>query len=656
MWYNKKKDFTIFGPEMSTFPRLILRQKLIVLHNNIHLGDKVMVKRSVAVFLAFIVCLGLIPAAMAGDQKPLVISNSTKMNGSFFTQQWGDNTVDVDLRFLLHGNALTVFDNQQECLVNPTVVASIDSLEKADATEYTVTLKPELLWSDASPLTAKDYVFSILLQASPALRALGGSPMDFSYILGFEDYASGKTTSFLGLRLLDTLKFSVSIKKEALTRFFLNELLNIYPYPAALLAAEAQVLDAEEGAKLEPALEETKVREAILNPETGYASHPAVNCGPYTLSAYDREKGVADFVLNPHFAGDYKGQKPTIPALRVIQADQDKALDALRAGQINIINKLSVGQTMLKASKLTKFGQEAYARRGYLYFAFDFNDPVTSSLAVRQALSMSLNKMALAREYLQGYGTQVYGDYGLGQWTAAAEAQAPYLKGVPQDPKAFASYNEFPYEKYPLDLNKAVQTLVDDAWTLNEKGEAFRKGKDKLRYKKTDSGLIPLELRWLSAKDSKLVAFMQKKLKPQCEKLGISLKQTEVGQNEFFESYYGRDPKGYNLYLLGSNYAESYHAYPRLMNAFSMAYSIGQKDAKLLSLAQQLEQTPQGDKAEYLNRFMAYQEYYSAVLPTLPLFGQVYLDVFDPMLSNYHPGNHASFAQAILYTLYTPTK
>lgn len=72
----------------------------------------------------------------------LTVGNSTKVSGSFFTTQFGNNTSDIDVRYMLHGYNPIVWMNQLEFTTDPMVV---DSLESADTRVAEPT--PSALWT-----------------------------------------------------------------------------------------------------------------------------------------------------------------------------------------------------------------------------------------------------------------------------------------------------------------------------------------------------------------------------------------------------------------------------------------------------------------------------------------------------------------------------
>lgn len=106
----------------------------------------------------------------------LTVGNSTKVSGSFFTTQFGNNTSDIDVRYMLHGYNPIVWMNQLEFTTDPMVVDSLESADTRAGRTYTIRIVDGLTYNDGvTPVTAEDYVFSYLLLTSPQFAALGAN-------------------------------------------------------------------------------------------------------------------------------------------------------------------------------------------------------------------------------------------------------------------------------------------------------------------------------------------------------------------------------------------------------------------------------------------------------------------------------------------------
>ena len=79
-----------------------------------------------------------------GADTHLTVANSTKVNGAFFTRQFGNNTSDIDVRNMLHGYSPVVWDTQLDFIPDPNVVTNITTTSVRGGTVYTVYLCKDL--------------------------------------------------------------------------------------------------------------------------------------------------------------------------------------------------------------------------------------------------------------------------------------------------------------------------------------------------------------------------------------------------------------------------------------------------------------------------------------------------------------------------------
>ncbi len=63
----------------------------------------------------------------------------------------------------------------------------------------------------------------------------------------------------------------------------------------------------------------------------------------------------------------------------------------------------------------------------------------------------------------------------------------------------------------------------------------------------------------------------------------------------------------------------------------------GIRDEELMELAKSLRETPSGDEEEYGARWLKLMKRFSEVLPTLPLYFNIYFDFFTTSLRDYTP-------------------
>jgi ABC-type transport system substrate-binding protein len=149
------------------------------------------------------------------DPNTLIIGHTTMMNGNFFSELWGNNTSDIDVRSLLHEYPLVAWTGNGEYQVNDTVVRSLETTTAGNGDKtYTINLHNDLKYCDGSEINAKDYVFNFLLMSSPQIQELSGLSITKNYIEGFTDYITGVLPYFSGIHLIDDLTFTIKLYKQ----------------------------------------------------------------------------------------------------------------------------------------------------------------------------------------------------------------------------------------------------------------------------------------------------------------------------------------------------------------------------------------------------------------------------------------------------------
>ena len=267
-------------------------------------------KKMLAWLLAAVMMLSISVPAVAEETNALVVGSTTQMSGHFFTDLWGNNTSNMDVRGLLHSYATIAWVGQGVYETDPVAVEEISVSDDENGNRiYTVKIQKDLMYNDGTAITAKDYVFSVLLQSSEEIAELGVSNMTYGHLLGHADYAAG--AAFKGVKLVDDYTFSLTLDAEILPYYYELSLINVTPYPAAVIAPGCEVKDDGEGAYIAGGFTAEMLQETILG-ENGYLTNPKVTSGAYQLVSYDKENHVAELEINPNFKGAKDGVKPTI--------------------------------------------------------------------------------------------------------------------------------------------------------------------------------------------------------------------------------------------------------------------------------------------------------------------------------------------------------
>ena len=314
-------------------------------------------------------------------------------------------------------------------------------------------------------------------------------------------------------------------------------------------------------------------------------------------------------------------------------------MDELAAGSVDLITSVSGGTLINAGLDLVDEGKveyTTYLRNGYgkLVYICDFGP--TQFPAVRQAIAYSLDRNEFAKQYSGGYAQVVNGYYGLGQW----EYQ---MKKAEIDSQL---------NSYTFDLAKAEQCLVDDGWTLNAKGEEYKKGTDDVRYKMVDGELMACEIQWgmVDNEVSKLLATM---LPDNLAEIGIKLVPTSIDFSVLLNnlSREGIDKPVYHMFNMGVTFARE--------NDCSYYYNTDKKydqfnnnkiyDQELSDLATAMIETDSSDKEGYADKWLEFEKRWNELLPDLPLYSDEYHEFFNPKLKNYETSASWGAREQLIY-------
>lgn len=584
----------------------------------------------------------------------LIVGNTTKVSGKFFTSYFGSNTSDIDVRNAINGLSPTWWDNQIRFIADPNVTESLDKTTDPNGVTYTFTLFQDLVYNDGvTPITAADYVFSWLLSVSPELAEIGAVAPDFN-IVGYEEYHDGETEIFAGIRLLSDYSFSMTIKDAFDPYFYELSQFQMYPYPISVIAPGCTVADDGEGAYINGPFTADLLRETVLDPETGYLSHPYLSAGPWKLTAYDAESGVVDFEINEFYKGNWEGQRPTIEKLRLVPVYPENMIEQLENGEVHLLNKC-VDRKVIEAGLESGFAMENYPRLGYGFSAFSLDKKgPQQSQAVRQALAYAFDNDFFIEEMLGSFAIPVYGYYGVGQWMVSA-ANGVYRPNnmTEEQEAAWDALTLDGLNHYDLDLDKAKQLLIEDGWTLNADGGEFVEGTDDIRYKEVDGELMPLVLHFAQCERNDLAALMVAMYNQTLPQIGAALDAEIVPFTELLSDYYREDgQRRFDMNFMATNFVSVFDPYlhfspdERLQGVVN---NVAVADEELLQHAWEMRSTEPGNLYEFMVHWIDMQERFNEILPTMPLYSNIYFDFHTPWLQNYHPDMQYDWPVAMLY-------
>lgn len=638
-------------------------------------------RNCLALLLVMSLMLGALPACaeevMLATAQPaskgvdsgtvLTVGTLTPLNGHFATDMWGNNTADMDVRALLHGYETVSWTSERGLVVNEQVVASLRVETVGDGLIYTIELAQDLYYCDGTQITAADYVFGLLLGGASEITALGGTPSTLNHVQGYEAYLAGQTNVLSGLRLLSEYSYSIHVISAYLPYFYGLAMAGARPLPVPVIAPGCAVLDDGQGVYIgagqdAAALDATglgytpgefsveMLESTMMDPDTGYLSHPMVTCGPYRLEAYQRGTNTVTVAANTYFKGTHQGYQPRIERIVFRTVKEQTMLADLQAVRLDLINKIADPGTMATVSAHIEQGaaidEISYMRTGFAYLSFACDRFPTSSVAVRQAVARAFDKDALVEGILPGSALRVYGYYGLGQWMATYQDEGDLSEGL----VPLSVMDSLESLDVPMDLREAQALLEMERWTLNADGMPYTDG-DGMRYRETDGVLEPLLLRMAITENDIVSQQVSGALQDALPALGIGLEVTSMPFTELLTYFYRQEASDFNCFFLASNFTYIFDPYYdfNISEAYQgLINPTGLRDYGLMEQARKMRDTPPMELRTYVEHWLDFQQRFVELMPMVPLYSNVYHDVFTDDLKGYDISGSASWALSIL--------
>ena len=258
-----------------------------------------------------------------------------------------------------------------------------------DHLAYTVTLREGARWEDGKPVTSEDVVYTLRTLADPKTPALT------------------RKSFWEGLVRVDVVDARVS---RAVFKA---------PYAGQIDAFNLPLLPAA-------AYRGTDV---TTNPRN---RNPLAN-GPYRLATW--EAGRLDLVRNTQYSGPRAGPERVV--FRVVP-ESAPAYEALLAGELQEMRLTSEQKKRLDASQPPSAARAiVFDELMYTYIGWNNANPLFASPKVRRALTMLIDREAIARTLYGGLAKPAAGPVPPGLWTFD-----PDLKPWPFDPGAAAALLE----------------------------------------------------------------------------------------------------------------------------------------------------------------------------------------------------------------------
>jgi peptide/nickel transport system substrate-binding protein len=546
---------------------------------------------------------------------------------AFFTQArnllWGYSLYDVNLT--------------GETILDRTVVKSLTTSTLSSGNKvYSFELNNNLKWSDGMPVTAKDYIFSILFFASKAWSDSGNYSSQGDGLIGYEDYFSGSSSAFSGIQLTDTYKFSLTLSSEYTPYFYETQYLTILPVPMHHWAKNL-TLDSK-GQSLIGDL--TSVIKFVTETE---AYKPTVISGPYKISS--TSSSSINFSINSNYQGNYLGEKPSINSVSTIITNYDE-VDRLLNGELDLLTGIIDSWGISQIRSRSDFNLSSYYRNGFGLIAFHTDFGPTKFTEVRQALAYLIDRNVFISQILNGNGTIVNGEYGLGQWM--------YQLKKDQIEEELTNYT--------FNVQKANELLDMTPYKFEADGVTpFDPAKAAEGYwRHTAIGEI-LHINHLGTTSNVITALIANEWPKGLNRAGIKFTWEEHDFNTLLSHYYYAyelDPseRRFHTFNLATNFSPAYDPYYSMHSDWLGTWQNANQlnDPQIDYLTETMRALNPTEKARYAELWLDYQIRWNELLPNLPTYTNEYFDAINNKYTGYQSSPFVSWGKAIVRVTMEP--
>lgn len=577
----------------------------------------------------------------------LTVGNPTPLRGDFTLQLWGKGTSDMDVCALVNGYNLVHWDyGMNNFNFDKIVVSGVQVTDNAEGDrQYRIVLKDGLQYSDGTPITAWDYAFSMLLQTSPAVTELDAGTLAFKAILGADEYRSGAENVLKGVRVTNEKLLTVTVSGKCRPYYYELSFLQCYPVPISVVAPGCTVRDDGDGVYVDGEMTAELLGTTILDPETGYLTHPKIVSGPYKLISYD---GVtAELEKNDLYLGSDKEKTPMIRYLTYTHVAADEMADRLVSGEIGLANKtvrsdaIAAGLTLVSNGG---FEMTSYDRSGSSLLGFCCEQPTVGDQTVRQAIACCLDKDQLIKDYVGYYGMRADAYYGIGQWMYEAVSGTQEMDEATSDEIEGLSMDGI--HAYQYDIARANELLDQAGWTLNQNGEAFTGTEGEIRSKEINGELVSLDLLMVCPTENQLGHAVKDHLEPGLKQVGITLEIKDVPWSEISTEYYTNENRDCDMFVIAINFDAAFDAADSF-NPYDLSSNYSRiRDDELYEKVRTINEVSR-TPGEYIQYWYAFQEKFVDVLPLIPLYSNIYFDFYTDTLHDYYPDKVITWSEAM---------
>lgn len=277
-----------------------------------------------------------------------------------------------------------------------------------DGTTFTFKLKQGLKWSDGTPFTSKDVLFTYNALANP--KTTSTTAAYYQQVAGVKDFVQGKASTISGFSAPDDNTFV--IKAASPDMGLVAQIGTVWILPEHILGKDSP---------------DTLAKDPFFK-------SPTVGMGPYQFVEYKPNQYV-HLKKNTNYATPV-----AINDVYLKSMTSDASVAALGNGGLDIASYQATDKPTVDGFKSVT--TEKVATGGYVRINANIRKPYLADPRVRQAFLYAFDREAIVQKVLNGLG--------------AVQLSAFYNANAPSD-----------LNPYKLDVAKAKQLLADAGWDPN---------------------------------------------------------------------------------------------------------------------------------------------------------------------------------------------
>ena len=391
-------------------------------------------------------------------------------------------------------------------------------------------------------------------------------------------------------------------------------------YEEAKKENDAAIADLE--ARKEGDIDPTQqlIDEAMLKEVNEYRVNPSVVAGPYKFDSYSNN--MVKLSLNENYAGNFKGEKATIPHVILQVVNQKIAVDLLENGDIDIWEEEADGGAIDRireaADKGTIGGFNTYERNGYGNLTFLTDRGTTKYKEVRQAIAHLMDRNSFVQSYAGGYGVVTNGMYGTSQWMYK-ERGADLEGKLVNYQMNLEQANEL-LDKTPFKFESDGTT----PWDKAKADEMFSSNPDGFDYYRYDENGKKLVVNQYGSDESPVTTLISNQLPVNAKQVGMEYNVTAGSFATLLEYYTSpKEDAEYTAFNMGTSFGTPFDPWYQYHSEGS-DNKTRTNDPKADEITEKLRRTAPDKKEEYLDNWEEFEIWYNDYLPEIPLYANQY--------------------------------